>query len=385
MSLSIPDGGVYQISTGSYPGGSICTTNGIGELNLTTIAPHDEEKWIFHAIDNEGTYSIENFKYASTFIDVDPSGILYQETTKDPTTWFVREVQSNSSVGARAVPEYQICQDSTCSLYWVPTGPNLENTTSDHFTHQARQDEASSLWDIQRLDAVSPPESPTASSTSISFTTFTDESSNPLPTGTEDQTRELSALNSCAPCGEEECSFTPSREQVKDTYNVLIGQPVSNCAEGNTQTTSTTLGGTYELEQSWSLQLELGHDFGVVGPSVKTTAGVAGSKKQTLTQTIQVNILPGWIGGLVANISYSKQPGRVTIGKSELSLVAINPEFVLRYAVVYSKCSADFRALTLPQALECTTSGSRAMLAPFLGLKGLVMATLLLALGPLCI
>jgi hypothetical protein len=44
MSLSISDGGVYQILTGSFPGGSICTTDVTGLINLTTAPLHDEEK-----------------------------------------------------------------------------------------------------------------------------------------------------------------------------------------------------------------------------------------------------------------------------------------------------------------------------------------------------
>jgi hypothetical protein len=49
-------------------------------------------------MDSEGSFAIENFKYPETFIDVDGVGVLYQEKTAAPTTWFVREVTESKVV-----------------------------------------------------------------------------------------------------------------------------------------------------------------------------------------------------------------------------------------------------------------------------------------------
>ncbi|KAH6883630.1 hypothetical protein BKA70DRAFT_1471107 [Coprinopsis sp. MPI-PUGE-AT-0042] len=192
---------------------------------------------------------------------------------------------------------------------------------------------------------------------SIPVTTITEGASysKPQATGTNEAEDPygLNVLASCSPCGSEKCSFSPSAGKTKDTYPVLIGEPVSNCAEGHDETTKTTLGGTFELQESWSVEVEAGQGFGIMGPSLKTVTGIAGTKKLTLSQTIEVSIPPGLTGGLVANISYTKQPGRATIGDDTISLVGINPEFVLGYSVVYTKCSVDFNVLTLPQAIDC--------------------------------
>jgi hypothetical protein len=45
---------------------------------------------------------------------------------------------------------------------------------------------------------------------------------------------------------------------------------------------------------------------------------------------------------------------------STLAFVSVKPEFVLGYSVVYTNCSANFRALTLPK-VACEKSGAHAL------------------------
>lgn len=44
---------------------------------------------------------------------------------------------------------------------------------------------------------------------------------------------------------------------------------------------------------------------------------------------------------------------------STVALVAVNPELVLGYSVVYADCSADFHALALPEKAECPDGGGQ--------------------------
>ncbi|KAH6883610.1 hypothetical protein BKA70DRAFT_1446619 [Coprinopsis sp. MPI-PUGE-AT-0042] len=341
MSL-IVDGGIYLISDASSPGFSICT-DASGDLNLASTLLNDEEKWIFRAIDDQGTFSIESFKYTSTFIEVDALEVLYREQTDEPMTWFVQEaVNGYPSADSPAGGRYQICQDSTCSSYWAPTTTSGASAVS--LLHQASEGDVPPVWDIQ----LSTSEDPTTSE-SVPLNTITDDGAPPQATETTDASRGLDALKSCPPYGSAKCSFASSEQEKKDTYLVLIGHPVSNCAEDNNQTTTTTVGGTYELETSWSLDVEVGYSFGVVGPSVNMVAA-----------------------------------GRVTTGKagSSVALVAVNPELVVGYSVVYTRCSGSIRALTLPQELKCP-SGARAVFEPFVSMKGLVFVVSVLTLGPL--
>jgi hypothetical protein len=78
-------------------------------------------------------------------------------------------------------------------------------------------------------------------------------------------------------------------------YSVIIGQSVSNCGAGNNETTKTTLGGTFELEHSFSVETTTGASLGMIGPSVSssTTIKTGTAEKITKSQQIEVNIPPG--------------------------------------------------------------------------------------------
>jgi hypothetical protein len=84
-------------------------------------------------------------------------------------------------------------------------------------------------------------------------------------------------------------------DKTEDTYTVLLGSTLANCAERETQTLTLTVGGSYELQTSWSWEVEVGRDFGVVGPSIRTTAGMVKSEKWIFQQSAELPILPGRI------------------------------------------------------------------------------------------
>jgi hypothetical protein len=83
---------------------------------------------------------------------------------------------------------------------------------------------------------------------------------------------------------------------------VLIGQPVENCERGNNQTVKTVLGGTFELEQSFSLEQTFSVSLGVYGITLtSSTAAIWGEvEKITKSQEIEVPIPPQRVVSLFA-------------------------------------------------------------------------------------
>ena len=97
---------------------------------------------------------------------------------------------------------------------------------------------------------------------------------------------------------------------------MLIGRPVSNCNANNEKDTTTKFGGKYELSTSYSVEVTAGvSGLGAVGPSFSTTVGTSEGKKTETAQEVEVTIPPKKIGALVANITYTKTPGSVDLGK----------------------------------------------------------------------
>jgi hypothetical protein len=86
-------------------------------------------------------------------------------------------------------------------------------------------------------------------------------------------------------------------EPQKAVYSVLIGQPVYNCDAGSLETTTTKLGGTYQLQSSWSVEVSVSAGFGFLGPSISSTVtGTTGGGEVVIqTQEIEVSIRPGQI------------------------------------------------------------------------------------------
>jgi hypothetical protein len=93
--------------------------------------------------------------------------------------------------------------------------------------------------------------------------------------------------------------------------------------------TKTTLGGTYTLTKSFGVEKTKGGGFNAnvgtaggkatlsLGPSIYAETKISSGKQEAIqqTQSVEVNIPPGQIGALVANVTYSRTSGRITIDK----------------------------------------------------------------------
>ena len=85
---------------------------------------------------------------------------------------------------------------------------------------------------------------------------------------------------------------------------MIIGTPVSNCnqASGGSQNESikSTVGGTYELGHSFSVEVTAGieADLGVASVSVSTTVGQSVEETKTQSHSVEITIPPGQIVSL---------------------------------------------------------------------------------------
>ncbi|KAH6867883.1 hypothetical protein BKA70DRAFT_387249 [Coprinopsis sp. MPI-PUGE-AT-0042] len=329
-------------------------------------------------------------------------GYIFQDDTQDePTTWYLRQADYiESSLDQNY--NYHICSTLDCSTYWVPTRFNVEPPGEEDNTITLRQRPLAGngfeLWrirpvlgiDVAPTSSFSEEEeeeiSSSSATSSASFTTVSApattsvEQRPPQSSATGDHGQQSNTLKKCAPCGSTECSFTPSGEPQKATYSVLIGQPVYNCDNGSAETTTAKFGGTYQLQNSWSVEVSVTAGFGFMGPSISSTVtGTTGGTKVVIqTQEIEVGIRPGQIGALVANISYITQPGQVNVDDSTLAFVSVQPEFVVGYSVRYTDCSSNFQALTLPK-VECD-SGAGKWHGPLLDTQMVLLWTLLVTM-----
>ncbi|KAH6894044.1 hypothetical protein BKA70DRAFT_1439516 [Coprinopsis sp. MPI-PUGE-AT-0042] len=339
MSTSISSGNVYQILTRYHNGGSVSAGEpGLRFLSLVNDVNADAEKWIFYATGEPGAFRIESFRRRSHFaVENPPMGYIFQDDTQDePTTWYLRQADYiESSLDQNY--NYHICSTLDCSIYWVPTRFNVEPPGEEDNTITLRQRPLAGngfeLWrirpvlgiDVAPTSSFSEEEEEEISSSSVtssaSFTTVSAPATTsvehrpPQSSATGDHGQQSNTLKKCAPCGSTECSFTPSGEPQKATYSVLIGQPVYNCDNGSAETTTAKFGGTYQLQNSWSVEVSVTAGFGFMGPSISSTVtGTTGGTKVVIqTQEIEVGIRPGQIGALVANISYITQPGQVNV------------------------------------------------------------------------
>ncbi|KAF6744146.1 hypothetical protein DFP72DRAFT_930050 [Ephemerocybe angulata] len=164
----------------------------------------------------------------------------------------------------------------------------------------------------------------------------------------------------CVPCGKTKCTFSPSVSIARPSSFAPIasssGQAIANCDSGSQESTVTKLGGSFELERSFTVETTSGAGLGTLGPSISlsTTLGNTESRKISLTQETEVTIRPGQIGALVANVSYIKQPGNMKVDTKTLSFLSIQPEYVIQMSVVYTDCNSKLAAFTIPKAPECS-------------------------------
>lgn len=353
------------------------TAGGLASLGGAGDNVHDFSQFIFRATSIANAFSIENWG-TGTYVSAESapsSGPLVRLTSSNQsTTWFFRP----NNLGA----SFNICRDQACSLLWAPysdvggavdsnaialtpaTGAAYEQWSITAVANATTRPISSNTTNTSSTITLTPTSEPsqTSSTSDSTSSTYAD-----APSSTDGPASNLRLVQSCYPCGRSNCTFTPSTSTnvsdapttITETFSILIGQPVANCNPNSQETTKTTLGGTYELEQTYSVAQTWGVGLGLLGPSASTSVTVTRSRSERMVQTqeTEVGIRPGQIGALVANITYTATLGnmRVGVNKTYLPFIAYQPERVLGYSVVYTDCGSKFQALTLPKS-DCTYS-----------------------------
>ncbi|TEB32570.1 hypothetical protein FA13DRAFT_1731768 [Coprinellus micaceus] len=373
------DGGILQFASASA---GILATLGVDVDDVS-------QQWILHPTGEQWAYSVENWEFG-TYASIASDQSI--RSAAEPRTWYLVPREDGVTTS--------ICIDTTCSRVWAPLSQvDPSQAESNDIVLVAPSGAEYEGWGIiaagsstTRPSAVTSIPNPssesivsttttttTATTTSLSISPSTPTWSSSTEIGTYTQgsststrpyppesTRpvnstpgSLQALKSCAPCGSEQCTFTPSGDPSSSMYSVLIGQPVANCNSGSQESTTTKFGGKYELQRSFSVDITSQAGLGFLGPSIgtSTTVGMSNSTKTETAQEVEVTIRPGQIGALVANITYATTPGQIRVDGSTLAFVSVNPENVLGYSVVYTGCGSAFQALTLPK-VECTRNSA---------------------------
>ncbi|KAF5314741.1 hypothetical protein D9611_007139 [Ephemerocybe angulata] len=348
-------GGVLQILSGTA-----------GRVGLGRDTKDDLQQWVLWASDTTSGYRIENYKFDTFYVTVPTAGTNASlQISQQPRDWYFMETTA---------PYFNICEDPACSLVWVPLS-RLSSTAADSNDIYVVQSTGADYeqWVVALAgSSISDPQGNTTASTSTAGTITQTLTSQPLSTYTQTATstrpyppptsspvsdKNLEVVQQdCQPCGKTKCTFSPSGDSSTQSYSVLIGQAIANCDSGSQESTVTKLGGSFELERSFTVETTSGAGLGTLGPSISlsTTLGNTDSRKISLTQETEVTIRPGQIGALVANVSYIKQPGDMKVDTKTLSFLSIQPEYVIQMSVVYTDCNSKLEAFTIPKAPECS-------------------------------
>ncbi|KAJ2913865.1 hypothetical protein MD484_g6558, partial [Candolleomyces efflorescens] len=339
--MSVSTGVQYKIYTSHHAGGYLQFSSGSTRLNATLASDVGEpsQLWTFEQLDDPfgresvPLYAIKNAQhetYVGPYYPYSESRLPFaQSYSTREEHWYLRPGDDG---------QHTICTDNTCTYVLAPWkevsgGPTSANEVVISVIRDVSP--GGRMWRIISASSgtvppaiTSPPASPSSSATNE---------------GPGKANKDIQALSRCAPCGKEKCSFEPSGDSAMTTYAVIIGQQVSNCVLGNNETTKSTVGGTFEFENSFAVETTAGVSLGTIGLSISssTTIKHGTTEKLIKSQQIEVNIPPGQIGALIANISYAQTPGNIKVDDRTLAFVSIEPERVLGYSVSYVPCGTS--------------------------------------------
>ncbi|EDR09533.1 uncharacterized protein LACBIDRAFT_293809, partial [Laccaria bicolor S238N-H82] len=152
------------------------------------------------------------------------------------------------------------------------------------------------------------------------------------PVATSGQSLNAEMLQECAPgCGKSQCVFS----NLPLTYPIIVGTPVENCDPNSNATISSAIGGSVQITNTWSVNSSLGVGFGVL--SLHVEGSYSYSKTITYSQTITIQILPGQMVALIANVLYNRTSGNMEIG-SMFPIISNQPQEVLSYGQQIKCC-----------------------------------------------
>jgi len=161
-------------------------------------------------------------------------------------------------------------------------------------------------------------------------------------------------LQKCQPCGKTKCSFTADGSPSYDTYNLVVGEPVSNCDSKSTSPVTSQFMKEMDVTETWSVDTTIGVSY--VGLSLSATVGWSESSTRKAGQTVTMTIPPGKMGALTANISYKKTHGNLHIDSDSFAFNSIQPTDIGSYNIEYADCGGPFSAVTLNSIPQCNST-----------------------------
>ncbi|KAJ3547979.1 hypothetical protein NMY22_g1453 [Coprinellus aureogranulatus] len=275
MSVSFSHDIQYQISSPINSTGRVLTLASAATGLYVTLEPDtkdDAQQWVFWASETTSGFQIENYKYDTYYISKEgTTGLL--NSAKETMDWYIFPEEGTS--------DYRICQDAGCALAWTPYSLAGGPSSSSQVYVIAPGGGASDLWRIVPIGST--PSVTTTSTTSAqistalpttaTFTVINNPTSTtpsiPLSTETSALSKEdQNVVQEC--CGEakSKCKFKSSGDATSQTYTILIGQPVENCDSASQQNVVTKLGGSFELQHSFSYQVTTNGGLGFAGSAI---------------------------------------------------------------------------------------------------------------------
>jgi hypothetical protein len=113
-----------------------------------------------------------------------------------------------------------------------------------------------------------------------------------------------------------------------------------------------------DVTETWSVDTTIGVSY--LALDVSATVGWSKSVSRKAGQTVAMEIPPGRIGALTANVKYKRTRGNLRVDSDTFTFSSIQPTDVGGYNVDYADCGGAFAASTLNAIPGCDSSKSAA-------------------------
>ncbi|KIJ92659.1 hypothetical protein K443DRAFT_423429 [Laccaria amethystina LaAM-08-1] len=181
-------------------------------------------------------------------------------------------------------------------------------------------------------------------------------STSAVPPNPTESNNKFSLLWKCSPLA----YLTTGQSNVGlQSYNFILGNPVSNCLNGTTAIDSE-ISGSISTSDTWSPGLSVGLQFGPL--SLTGSAGWTHTITRTYTQSITIHVPPAQQGALIAIVDYNVSSGHMKVGSTDVYPVFSNqPTGNVKYDSAVIGCGDTFNAnFSAPLPI----SGSRSLRRP---------------------
>ncbi|KAF9524345.1 hypothetical protein CPB83DRAFT_909999 [Crepidotus variabilis] len=161
-------------------------------------------------------------------------------------------------------------------------------------------------------------------------------------------------ITQCQPCGYRPCRFSSNLRTgspTNNTYDIFVGSVVVNC-KGNT-TVSVRVGGILSIGSSC-----VGSNIGVhLGSALDLGASYQYGQTKTVevSQSFEIQVQPGQMGGMVASIAYESIKGSMQVAGYDIFALILNTPGQATFSPQVISCDDQFSA-DAPSTATCSVA-----------------------------